>query len=321
MKIVEKSSKLNSLCSKKDFHLFSSNGLNNRSSILLLPANLPHNIQLSKSCLKKDLIYSSYLIQINSMIDKSTSNVFHEQFIEKICSQNQSKFSFTIEENSLPIGSYLYHLTIIHPQSNEMEHYIQPIEIFQSNIIKKIEEKVNYTLLCYPQLFGKDLFSPNGLEIGEYDRFNQFILWERFQLVDHRSELNFNFYENECLSFSDEIHSFIVDPQTREMFINEKLFNLNNRTLYFDLIKDDLISGKVLITRRILNGENEKNLMRMENVLDRLDDLILQNDPNEAINVIDDLVGRLNELSETPVRYFYIERSFSNILFSIEFSQ
>lgn len=301
MKIIEKSSQLNSLCSKKDFHLFSSNGLTNSSlNLLRLPLNMSHDIQLARSCLKKHFIYSSYLIQMNSIR-------FHEQFLDETCVDNQSKFSFSIKENSLPIGLYLYHLTITNVQTNEIEHFIQPIEIFELNttnnkIPMKSEEKYNYTLFCYPEGSGKDLFIPNGLQIGEYHRWNKRIVWEEFQLVDHRPQLNYQFNENECLSSKNDFHSFLVDAQTRQMFINQNLFNVKNRTLYFDLIQLDLINGNVRITRTILNAQNEENLIGLENVLDRFDYFVLEKDPNESIQVIDELAQRFNQINQSPVR-------------------
>ena len=259
--------------------------------------------------MKKDFIHSSYLIQMNSIIDQTSSNVFHEQFVEKTCSQFQSRFSFTIEENSLPIGSYLYHLTIANLQSNEIEHYIQPIEIFPSNITKKIEikpeEKVNYTLLCYPQIFGKDLFNPDGLQTGEYTQLNQTIPWKKFQLVTDRPELNFYFYEFECLSSKDEMRSFLIDPETREMLINEDMFNSNNRTLYFDLIKHDLINGKILITRRTINEQIQKNFLTIERIVTHLNNFVIDNDPKRAIDMVEDLAERLNQISQNSVKYFF----------------
>lgn len=310
---------MNSLCSKKDFYLFSSNALNNQSSVFLLPANLPHNIQLPKLCLKKDFIHSSYLIQINS-----ASNTFHEQFLDKFCSQFQSKFSFTIEENSLPIGSYLFHLSIANIQSNEIEHYIQPIEIFPSNITKKIEvkpvEKVNYTLLCYPQIFAKDLFTPHGLQTGEYTQLNQTIPWKKFRLIFDRPELNFDFYDHECLSAKYESHAFLIDPETREMLIDEDLFNSNNQTLYFDLIKNDFIRGKTSITRRTINEQIQKNFITIERIVTHLNNFVVDNDPKQAIDVVEDLAERLNQISQNSVKYFFFSfQLFLLSLFSIEF--
>ena len=328
-------------CTSEEFHLSSSNALNNVSSVspvLLLPENVQHKLELPMACSTSEFIYSYYTLAVDKLPIRtshrqtaSNQHSFEEEFLSNLCSDHQSKFSYIIEQKSLTSGYYLLHITIQNLNSNDFRHYIQPIEIVHSNLsttfdfhqtimndgdlVKldflstinvKDQQRLNLTLLCYPESSEKHLFTPNGLQLGS-SRSDKLIPWEKFNLIIRRPDLNFYFYEHQCLSSGDELHSFTIDPETREMNINEQAFILNNRTLHFDLIMHHRIDGHMSITRRILNKRIQSNFNRTD--LNKIEiamtdfDRLIKNDSNYAIEIVEDLAEKLNEISRNSVSY------------------
>ena len=335
VKIVDENvNQSNSWCSTEQFHLSSSNALNNissSSSILLLPLHLQHYLHLSMSCSQSGWIYSSYLLALKPNSLRSSSS-FSEEFLSNFCSSHRSNFSMFIEANSLPSGHYRLYVTIYNIHSHQLQDYLQPIEIIRSEFHKKLNDhqtiihngdvikldflsktdlknaqRLNFTLVCYPQTNEKILFPPHGLRLGlsRPNSFTKLIPWNNFHLILHRPDLHFSFYEHQCLSSVDQSHSFIIDPETRQLNINEEAFLLTDRTLHFDLIMRYLIDGRVLITRRTLNKriENHLNATKLKTIEYNITDLdqLIQHDPKHAIEVVGDLIEKLNEISLNSV--------------------
>ncbi|UJR29011.1 hypothetical protein I4U23_010229 [Adineta vaga] len=135
---------------EKQFHLISSNSLNNvtiTSPVLLLPHNLQHDLEphLTTNCYAQDLLYSFYLLSIDPLQWRysrtqrylmSTSPSFQDTFLEKYCSKFGENSTLTIEPKSLPHGYYVSVFTIT-KSSNlaDFRQFIQPIEIIRSDLI------------------------------------------------------------------------------------------------------------------------------------------------------------------------------------------
>ena len=191
-------------CTREEFHLSSSNALNNVSSlspVLLLPYHVQHNLELSPACSEGELIYSHYLLAVDKSawkyaqrqipLNQRSTDWFEEEYLSNACEEHRSKFSVIIDQESLNYGYYLSHITIQNSNSNHFRHYIQPIEIIHADLTTRFnsqqtvmnddglvkldflltvgtkdQSRLNFTLLCYPASSEKRLFTPNGMRLG-----------------------------------------------------------------------------------------------------------------------------------------------------------
>jgi hypothetical protein len=148
VKIIQTSSPIDETCfPEQDFHLTSSNSLNNISSfspVLLLPYNLEHNLQpiITTKCSNEDFIYSFYLLSIDpsqwkySRLQRYSNPLFQDTFIENYCSDFQSKSTFTIKPKSLSHGYYTSIFTISSNTNHaDYRQFVQPMEIIRSDLI------------------------------------------------------------------------------------------------------------------------------------------------------------------------------------------
>ena len=300
------------------------------------------------ACSKTEFIYSYYLLAVDKLAwrhpnrqissNQHSTDSFEEEFLVRSCSEPRSQFSFIIERKSLTYGYYLSHITIQNSNSNQLQHYIQPIEIVRSDLSTKLDghqtiasdsgiltldfqattdtedqQRLNFTLLCYPESSEKHLFTPNGLRVGssrpsEYSALSKLISWTKFKLIARRPQVNFYFYEHQCLTSGDQSRSFTFDPKTREVNITEDAFMLSNRTFHLDLIIRHLIDGRILITRRTFNKRiqvsvNTADWKTIDHVMTDLDNVV-DKDPKQAIEVVGDLAEILNEISRNSVNCF-----------------
>ncbi len=132
---------------QQQFHLISSNSINNTSSILLLPFSLQHNLQpiIINKCSTHDFLYSYYLLSIDPIQWKysrtqrytnSLSQSFQETFLENYCSELGSKSILTIEPKTLSYGYYIAVFTVsMNSNPSDFRQFIQPIEIIRSDLI------------------------------------------------------------------------------------------------------------------------------------------------------------------------------------------
>ncbi|CAF0748743.1 unnamed protein product [Adineta steineri] len=135
----------------KQFHLVSSNSLNNVSAllspVLLLPHSLQHDLEpiLTTKCSMEDLIYSFYILSIDASHWKysrtqrysNTNNpTFADTFLENYCSRFGVNSTLTIEPKSLSYGYYISVFTISRSSNlADFRQFIQPIEIIRSDFI------------------------------------------------------------------------------------------------------------------------------------------------------------------------------------------
>ncbi len=196
---------------EQQFALDSPNAINNISTsspALLLPYNLQHNLEptIITSCSEQDLIYSFYLLSIESSQWKysrtqrystSANQPFQETFLANDCSELGPKSTLTIEPKSLPHGYYLAVFTVsISSNLVDFRQFIQPIEIIRSDLTTNFggnetittdgetikldfysstidpdvpefdRRKLNFTLICYPEELQSSIFHPNTLRLG-----------------------------------------------------------------------------------------------------------------------------------------------------------
>ncbi|CAF1019415.1 unnamed protein product [Rotaria sordida] len=345
---------------EQQFHLISSNALNNinssSSSVLYLPYSLQHKLEpiIETKCSNNDFIYSFYLLLIDPSQWKYSrirqySNIinqtFQETFITNYCSEFGINSTLIIESKSLLYGYYISVFTISRNSNMaDFQQFIQPIEIIRSNLItefggnKTIENnneelyldfylttidpdnneldlhKLNFTLICYPEYLQSAIIQPNIIQLGSSRPIetnpqninNWSIQWKNLNLLLHQSELNIQFYENQCFSSNikhEKNQQLIAFDSNRKTFnISERDLILHNGTLYFLLIIRHLTDNRQLITRLDVNKQLNFNfiiadLNVLEGIMDSLDDLALTQ-PTQAVELITGLADKLNEMSD-----------------------
>jgi len=196
---------------EQEFSLYSPNGINNITSlspVLLLPYSFQHNLEpiVKTTCAEHDLIYSFYLLSIESSQWKysrtqrypnSINQSFQETFLSNDCSELGPKSTLIIEKKSLLHGYYLAVFTVSTSLNlADFRQFIQPIEIIRSDLITKFggndtitadgamikldfysstidpdlseidRRKLNFTLICYPENAQSSVFYPNTLQLG-----------------------------------------------------------------------------------------------------------------------------------------------------------
>lgn len=196
---------------EQQFSLYSPNAMNNitsTSSILYLPYNLQHQLEpnIITSCSENDLIYSFYLLSVDSSqwkysraqrYSNSINRTYQEIYLSNDCSELGPKSTLTIEPKSLTHGYYLAVFTVsISTNLVDFRQFIQPIEIIRSDLITNFggnetitsdgtmiklnfysstndpdindfdRRKLNFTLLCYPEYLQSSIFQPNTLQLG-----------------------------------------------------------------------------------------------------------------------------------------------------------
>ena len=152
--IVQSATRSEETCfHEKQFHLISSNSLNNvtsssSSSVLLLPYSLQHDLEpiITTQCSDKDLVYSFYLLSIDPSQWKysrtqryspmMTNPSFQDTFLDNYCSRFGLNSTLTIEPKSLAHGYYVSVFTISRSSNlADFRQFIQPIEIIRSDLI------------------------------------------------------------------------------------------------------------------------------------------------------------------------------------------
>ncbi|CAF4659905.1 unnamed protein product, partial [Rotaria sp. Silwood1] len=228
----------------------------------------------------------------------------------------------------------------------DFRQFIQPIEITYSNLIttfggnKTIENvneelhfnfylttidpdnnnnkldrhKLNFTLICYPEYIQSLIIQPNIIQLGSSrpteinpQNINDWsIKFEKLNLILYQSELNLQFYENQCFSSNikhEENQQLIKFDSNRKTFnISERNLILHNGTLYFLLIIRHLTDGRQLITRLNVDKQlnlnfNTTDLNLLEDIMGNLDDLVTAQ-PTQAVELITGLADKLNQMSD-----------------------
>jgi hypothetical protein len=196
---------------EQQFSLNSPNAINNITSsspVLLLPYSLPHHLEpnIITNCAETDLIYSFYLLSIDSShwkysrtqrYSNAISQTFEETFLANDCSELGPKSTLTIETKSLTHGYYLAVFTVsISSNLADFRQFIQPMEIIRSDLkttfggnrtitndgeMIKLDfyssttdpdltefdrRKLNFTLICYPDTLQSSIFYPDILQLG-----------------------------------------------------------------------------------------------------------------------------------------------------------
>jgi hypothetical protein len=196
---------------EQQFSLDSPNAMNNITSVspvLLLPYNLQHNLEpiIITSCSESDLIYSFYLLSVDSSLWKysrtqrystSANQVFQETFHSNDCSELGPKSTLTIEPSSISHGYYLAVYTVsISSNLADFRQFIQPFEIIRSDLVTNFggndtitndgemikldfysstndpdvkefdRRKLNFTLICYPESHQSFIFQSNSPQLG-----------------------------------------------------------------------------------------------------------------------------------------------------------
>lgn len=195
----------------QQFHLTSPYAFNNitsTSSVLLLPYRFRHDLEprLNTMCTSDDLVYSFYLLSIDSSQWKfsrtqryanSHDPAFQDTFLDNYCSRFGTNAIMTIEEKSLAFGYYMAVFTIGKTSNMaDFRQFVQPIEIIRSDLVttfggnetitKDVNEllldfypatidpdhgdfdrrKLNFTLLCYPEHLQSSVFQPATIQLG-----------------------------------------------------------------------------------------------------------------------------------------------------------
>ncbi|CAF2607106.1 unnamed protein product [Rotaria sp. Silwood2] len=275
----------------------------------------------------------------------SINQTFQEKFIENYCSEFGIKSILTIEPKSLSYGYYISVFTISrNSYMADFRQFSQPIEIIRSDLItifggnKTIENvneelylnfylttidpdnneldrrKLNFTLICYAEYIESLIFPSNIIQLGSTrptetnpQNINDWsIQWNNLNLILHRSELNLQFYENQCFS-SNKKHEkdqqlFEFNSDRKTLNISERNLILHNGTLHFLLIIRHLTDGRQLITRLDVDKQlnlnfNTTDLNVLEDIMDNLDDLVLAQ-PAQAVELITGLADKLNQMSD-----------------------
>ncbi|CAF4402568.1 unnamed protein product [Rotaria socialis] len=269
---------------------------------------------------------------------------FEEKFIDNYCSEFGSKSILALEPKSLSHGYYLYVFTIGRDSSMvDFRQYIQPIEITRSDLITKFggnetiknnneeihldfylrtmdpdneleRRKLNFTLICYPEQFQSLIFQPNIIRLGSSrpteanaQNINEWsIQWSHLNLILHRSELNLQFYENQCFSSNvkndKNRKSIQFNSDRKTLTINEKNLMFDNGILHFLLIVRHLNDGRQLIASLEVDKQlnfifDTTDLSALEDIMNNLEDLASSN-PKQAVELITGVADRLNQMSD-----------------------
>ncbi|CAF0835622.1 unnamed protein product [Adineta ricciae] len=306
------------------------------------------------NCSEHDFVYSFYLLSIDASHWKysrtqryshSMHQSFQETFLSKDCSELGPKSTLTIEPKSLSHGYYIAAFTVTASSNpSDFRQFTQPIEIIRSDLettfggndtltndhdtleldfytssidpdTKEFDRrKVNFTLLCYPEVLQSSIFIPDTIHLGStrpteanpQNHNNWFIQWNNFSLMTRRSELNIQIYENHCIlpnpKRANNKPVIQFDPKTKTFNISEQDLDFSNGTLYFLLIIRHLIDGRQLIARLEVDRQMKivfetEDLSALEDAMGNLDDLALSN-PKKAVELIASLADKLNEMSD-----------------------
>lgn len=210
-----------------------------------------------------------------------------------------------------------FYLTTIDPDKHEVDRH-----------------KLNFTLLCYPESMQASIFLPNTVQLGSSrptdtnpQNINDWsIQWVNFDLVFHRPELNIQFYEKLCFSSTikqDNNQELIqYDSDRKTLDINENNLIFQDGTLHFLLIVRHTIDDRQLIALLKVDKQKEPsietaNLNELENIMRNLDYLAASN-PTQAVEFINNLADRLNQMSDNSVSLLYTLFLLSAFTFSIE---
>ncbi len=314
----------------QEFHLISSNSLNNissSSSVLLLPYSLPHNLQpkIRSKCSANDFIYSYYLLSIDpsqwkySRTTKQYSNSsFQETFLENYCSQFSSKSILTIQPKTLSYGYYISVFTISsNSNPSDFRQLIQPIEIIRSDLITTFNgnqtitdeinfdfysttidpdqndfhpNQLNFTLICYPESLQSSIFQPNVIQLGS-SRPTETNPQNINPWSIQWSKLNLIFHRMELNLQVYENQCFISEKQNRTLI----QWDLNTKIL--NIKENDLISTNetlyfLLIVRHLIDGRQIVARFDVDKELNTIFD-------TNNLNVFEEAMENLNDLASS----------------------
>lgn len=320
--IVNRTSSFDTCFSDQQYHLTSSNSLNNISSlspVLFLPFNLEHKLEpiLTTKCSNKDLIYSFYFLLIDpsqwkySRSQRYSTQSFQETFIDNYCSDFQS--TLTIEPKSLLHGYYLSVFTLS-TKSNlaDFRQFIQPIEIIRSDLITTFSgnqtitndgdevsldfysttidpddnefdrRKLNFTLLCYPENVH---ILPDGLQLGS-SRSTENNPQNINNWSIQWSNLNLIFRQSELNIHFYEKECFVPNRQLVQFDLDKKIININGHNLKFN-------SGSLyflIIIRHLIDGRQLISRLEVNKQLN-------ENLDTTDLNLLEEAMGNLDDLA------------------------
>lgn len=279
----------------------------------------------SKSTLtinEKQLPYGFYIVSL-TISRASNPSDFQQilQPIEIVRSDLQSKFdgneTITIDGQMIELDFYS---TTIDPDGPEAER-----------------RKMNFTLICYTEQQESEIFGPNPIELGstrptEPNPQNQnswSIQWNLLKVVVRRPELNIQFFESQCFpptQKKNKQRDFVhFNPKRKTLNFTEEQLSFENETLHFLLIVRHLNDGRQLIARRIFNKNMNllfegADLNLLEEAMSNLENLASEN-PKRAVELINGLADKLNEMSDNTVRIFLRSSFvfFDSLFFSDDF--
>ena len=317
---------------EQQFLLDSPNSLNNiteHSPVLLLPYSLQHNLEpvIMTSCAETDLIYSFYLLSVDSSLWKfsrtqryslSSSQTFDESFLSQECSELGPKSTLTIEPKSLPHGYYLAVYTVsMSTNQADFRQFTQPIEIIRSDLTTTFggnqtitndgeniklnfysttndpdvddfdRRKLNFTLICYPEDIQSLIFSTDSIDLGS-SRPTEANPQNQNPWLIHWDQLT-------LMNPRSEYNIHIYEKQCFVSNTKKELISFDRKTKVFNMTEQNLDFNNqtmhfLLIVRHIIDG---RQLITRYELTKRVTFVF----DNADLSQLEEVMGNLDDLA------------------------